>query len=112
MSDFKIEPADRIKRLPPYLFGKLNALKLKKRQADIDVIDLGMGNPLDGAPQIVIDNELDEEFCVCDFEYGWMMTKWKPDLKGHSFYIRPSIGVGADRPTDYAVEIGYKIVGF
>ena len=63
-------------------------------------------------PQIVIDNELDEEFCVCDFEFGWMMTKWKPDLKGHSFYIRPSIGVGADRPTDYAVEIGYKIVGF
>ena len=55
MSEFIIEPADRIKRLPPYLFGKLNALKLKKRQADIDVIDLGMGNPLDGAPQIVID---------------------------------------------------------
>jgi len=55
MSEFKIEPAQRIKRLPPYLFGKLNALKLQKRQNDIDVIDLGMGNPLDGAPQIVID---------------------------------------------------------
>lgn len=55
MSEFKIEPADRIKRLPPYLFGRLNALKLQKRRADIDVIDLGMGNPLDGAPQAVID---------------------------------------------------------
>ena len=55
MSDFKIEPADRIKRLPPYLFGRLNALKLQKRRADIDVIDLGMGNPLDGAPQVVVD---------------------------------------------------------
>ncbi len=55
MSEFKIEPADRIKRLPPYLFGRLNALKLQKRRADIDVIDLGMGNPLDGAPQVVID---------------------------------------------------------
>jgi len=30
-------------------------LKLAKRRADIDVIDLGMGNPLDGAPQVVID---------------------------------------------------------
>jgi len=55
MSKFKIEPADRIKRLPPYLFGRLNALKLQKRRAGIDVIDLGMGNPLDGAPRIVID---------------------------------------------------------
>ena len=55
MNEFKIQPAQRIKRLPPYLFGKLNALKLRKRQQDIDIIDLGMGNPLDGAPEVVID---------------------------------------------------------
>ena len=55
MADFKIEPSRRIKRLPPYLFGQLNALKIQKRQQNIDVIDLGMGNPLDGAPQIVVD---------------------------------------------------------
>ncbi len=55
MTDFKIEPASRIKRLPPYLFGRLNTLKLQKRQAGADIIDLGMGNPSDGAPQIVID---------------------------------------------------------
>jgi alanine-synthesizing transaminase len=55
MTEFKIEPAQRIKRLPPYLFGQLNALKLTKRQQGADIIDLGMGNPSDGAPQIVID---------------------------------------------------------
>jgi alanine-synthesizing transaminase len=55
MEEFKIEPAERIKRLPPYLFGKLNALKLAKRQQQIDVIDLGMGNPLDPTPQIIVD---------------------------------------------------------
>ncbi len=55
MDDYKIEPAQRIKRLPPYLFGRLNALKLAKRQAGADIIDLGMGNPSDSAPQIVID---------------------------------------------------------
>jgi alanine-synthesizing transaminase len=53
--EFKIEPAQRIKRLPPYLFGRLNALKLSKRQAGADIIDLGMGNPSDKAPQIVVD---------------------------------------------------------
>lgn len=61
-------------------------------------------------PQIVFDNEEDTEFAIVDFEFGWMMSKWT-DLKGHSFYIRPSIGVGADRLTDGSVEIGYKIVG-
>jgi len=55
MAEFKIQPAQRIKRLPPYLFGRLNALKLEKRQKDIDVIDLGMGNPMDGAPELVVD---------------------------------------------------------
>ncbi|HPY76604.1 MAG TPA: aminotransferase class I/II-fold pyridoxal phosphate-dependent enzyme [Anaerohalosphaeraceae bacterium] len=55
MSEFCIEPSQRIKRLPPYLFGRLNALKLEKRRQDIDIIDLGMGNPMDGAPDLVID---------------------------------------------------------
>ncbi|MEN6386921.1 MAG: aminotransferase class I/II-fold pyridoxal phosphate-dependent enzyme, partial [Phycisphaerales bacterium] len=55
MTNFKIEPAERIKRLPPYLFGRLNALKLAKRQQQIDVIDLGMGNPSDPTPKIIVD---------------------------------------------------------
>jgi len=55
MAEFKIEPAQRITRLPPYLFGRLNALKLAKRQKGADIIDLGMGNPTDPAPQIIVD---------------------------------------------------------
>ena len=55
MAKFIIEPAERIKRLPPYLFGKLNALKLQKRQGGIDIIDLGMGNPSDPTPDFIID---------------------------------------------------------
>src|SRR6059058_2701685 len=52
---FKIDVAERVKRLPPYLFGKINDLKYRKRRAGIDVIDLGMGNPTDVPDQIVID---------------------------------------------------------
>jgi len=55
ISDKQIKPAQRIQRLPPYLFGRLNALKLAKRQQGADIIDLGMGNPSDRAPQVVID---------------------------------------------------------
>ena len=52
---FQIDVADRVKRLPPYLFGKINDLKYRKRRAGVDVIDLGMGNPTDTPPAEVID---------------------------------------------------------
>jgi alanine-synthesizing transaminase len=59
MKEFKIEPAERIKRLPPYLFSRINALKHQMRQEGADIIDLGMGNPTDPAPKIVIDKLCD-----------------------------------------------------
>src|ERR671938_1266654 len=52
---FQINVADRVKRLPPYLFGKINELKYRKRRAGVDVIDLGMGNPTDVPEALVID---------------------------------------------------------
>jgi alanine-synthesizing transaminase len=52
---FRIDVAERVKRLPPYLFGKINDLKYSKRRAGIDVIDLGMGNPTDVPDPVVID---------------------------------------------------------
>src|SRR5437764_325702 len=54
-SPFHIDVADRVKRLPPYLFGKINDLKYRKRRDGVDVIDLGMGNPTDVPDPIVID---------------------------------------------------------
>ncbi len=56
---FNIPVADRLKRLPPYLFGRINKLKYQKRSAGIDVIDLGMGNPTD-APDPLITEKMKE----------------------------------------------------
>ena len=53
--DWKIDVSARIRRLPPYLFGRLNAMLLAKRQQDVDVIDLGMGNPSDPSPADVVE---------------------------------------------------------
>jgi len=35
----------RIRRLPPYVFEKVNQAKAAARNAGADIIDLGMGNP-------------------------------------------------------------------
>jgi alanine-synthesizing transaminase len=52
---FTIEVADRVRRLPPYLFAQINRLRYEKRRAGDDVIDLGMGNPSDPPQDIVIE---------------------------------------------------------
>ncbi|KKM19779.1 hypothetical protein LCGC14_1652180 [marine sediment metagenome] len=52
---WNIDVADGLRRLPPYLFGQINQMKYEKRRAGVDIIDLGMGNPLDRPPEMVIE---------------------------------------------------------
>jgi alanine-synthesizing transaminase len=52
---FEICFARRMGQLPPYLFGMINRLKMEKRRQGDDVIDLGMGNPMDATPPKVVD---------------------------------------------------------
>lgn len=52
---FRVQVSDRVKRLPPYLFARINAVKYQKRRSGADVIDLGMGNPSDPPQDLVID---------------------------------------------------------
>ncbi|MFZ7127294.1 MAG: aminotransferase class I/II-fold pyridoxal phosphate-dependent enzyme [Desulfobacterales bacterium] len=48
-----IRLAGRMGQLPPYLFGMINKMRMRKRWQGDDVIDLGMGNPADPTPEIV-----------------------------------------------------------
>jgi alanine-synthesizing transaminase len=52
---FTVQPASRVLRLPPYMFGRINQLLYDKRRSGHDVIDLGMGNPSDPPPPIVVE---------------------------------------------------------
>lgn len=51
---FEVKFAQRVDRLPPYMFGRINALLYQKRRAGDDVIDLGMGNPSDPPDPVVV----------------------------------------------------------
>ena len=44
----------RIQKLPPYVFAVINEMKAKARAAQLDVVDLGMGNPDGSAPRSVV----------------------------------------------------------
>ena len=45
MENFKVEWAERIKTLPPYLFARLDKMKDEVKRKGIDIIDLGVGDP-------------------------------------------------------------------
>ena len=45
----------RIDRLPPYVFNEVNELKARARARGEDIIDFGMGNPDQPAPQHIVD---------------------------------------------------------
>jgi len=44
----------RIKRLPPYVFNAVNALKIEARRRGEDIIDFGMGNPDQPTPPHIV----------------------------------------------------------
>jgi len=56
-------------------------------------------------PQGILNYEGKTEWAQIDIEIGTMFKK-----AGHSAYLRPSFGVGADRPYDVSAEVGYKII--
>jgi hypothetical protein len=60
-------------------------------------------------PQIILDYEQSVEYMLLEIQAGTMLDKYL-GTKGHSTYILPSFGVGSDRPYDFSVEAGYKIV--
>ena len=50
-----IEPNARLKRLPPYVLGRLKQMIYDRRRAGADVIDMNMGNPSDAPPDPVVE---------------------------------------------------------
>ena len=47
--------SDRMSRLPPYLFARINATKDQKRREGVDIIDMAMGNPTDPTPEPIVE---------------------------------------------------------
>jgi len=103
----KSKESRRISRLPPYLFARINRLKMEAWWQGRDVIDLGMGNPDRPAPKHVIDK----------------LVATAQDRKAHRYsasrgipHLRRAIcewyekrfGVRVDPETEAAVVIGSK----
>ncbi len=52
----KIDKADRVKKLPPYLFKEIDRMKAEIIKQGVDVIDLGVGDPDLPTPRHIIES--------------------------------------------------------
>jgi alanine-synthesizing transaminase len=97
----------RIEKLPPYVFAVINEMRAKARAAQIDVIDLGMGNP-DGATPRVIVNKL-VEAARNSKNHRYSQSKGIPRLREEIMRrYQANYGVTLDPEKEAIVTIGAK----
>ncbi len=103
-----ITPSKNLQQLPPYLFSRINKLKLEAYQKKLDVIDLAMGNP-----DLPTDKTIVERLCETVREHP--KTHRYPQAKGMpkfrktvSDWFRKRFGVHLDPEKEILALIGSK----
>jgi alanine-synthesizing transaminase len=97
----------RIRRLPPYVFAEVNAMKAAARARGEDVIDLGMGNP-DGAPPRHVIDKL-AEVAAKPTAHRYSASRGIPGLrKAQAAYYQRRFGVELDPDKEVIVCLGSK----
>jgi len=97
----------RIRRLPPYVFAEVNAMKAAARARGEDIVDLGMGNP-DGAPPAHVIEKL-AEVARNPRAHRYSASKGIAGLrKAQAAYYARRFGVELDHDSEVIVTLGSK----
>ena len=102
-----MELSQRMRRLPPYLFGRINALKHARRQRGEDIIDLGMGNPDIPTPQPIVDKLIEAVKNPRNHRYSASKGIYKLRLAITDWYKR-RYNVDLDPDAEAIATIGAK----
>jgi alanine-synthesizing transaminase len=98
---------ERIKRLPPYVFGVVNKLKMDLRHEGHDIIDLGMGNPDQPTPKHIVDKLV--EAAQDGRNHRYSMSRGIPGLrKAVCAWYKRKFDVDLDPETEAIATIGSK----
>jgi alanine-synthesizing transaminase len=105
--DETIHFSQRMEQLPPYLFGMINRRKMEKRRNGDDVIDLGMGNPIDPAPEAVTQKlcEVAQDPKSHRYPVADGLTHLRQEI---ALYYHKDHGVELDSESEVIVTIGSK----
>ncbi len=102
-----MEDFPRIKRLPPYVFNIVNQRKATFRAAGEDIVDFGMGNPDQAAPDHIIDKLV--EAAQREDTHRYSLSRGIPRLRKSicDWYSR-KFNVELDPEEEAIVTIGSK----
>ncbi|HZK13986.1 MAG TPA: aminotransferase class I/II-fold pyridoxal phosphate-dependent enzyme, partial [Desulfobaccales bacterium] len=96
-----------MKRLPPYVFATVNALKMMARRRGEDIIDLGMGNPDLPTPQHIVDKLIEAAGKPANHRYSASRGITKLRVAISDWYKR-RFDVDIDPETEAIATIGAK----
>ena len=97
----------RLKRLPPYVFAEVNAMKARARAAAEEIIDLGMGNPDQPTPAHIVDKLV--EAARNPRAHRYSMSRGIPGLrKALAGYYQRRFNVDLDPESEAIVTLGSK----
>ena len=97
----------RLDRLPPYVFTRVNKIKMDARHAGEDIIDLGMGNPDMPTPKHIVDKLVEASRKGHNHRYSASMGITKLRVAIADWYKR-RFDVDINPDTEAIVTIGAK----
>lgn len=102
-----MEVAERIKNLPPYLFAEIDKVIEKKRKEGVDVISLGIGDPVEPTPSHIIERLLKEAKNPKNHRYPsyYGLREFRRSI---SNWYEKRFGVKLDSETEILPLIGSK----
>src|SRR5882757_4389556 len=97
----------RIQKLPPYVFAVINEMRAQARAAQIDVIDLGMGNPDGATPRVIVNKLIEASRNARNHRYS--QSRGIPKLREEiTRRYQANYGVTLDSEKEAIVTIGAK----
>jgi alanine-synthesizing transaminase len=97
----------RIQKLPPYVFAVINEMKAQARAAQMDVVDLGMGNPDGSTPRVIVRKLVEAARNPRNHRYS--LSRGLPNLRQEICKrYKANYGVDLDPEKEAIVTIGAK----
>lgn len=103
----QIEYAERLKKLPPYVFREISRLSSEAIERGEDIINLGVGDPDRPTPQIIIDALHDASLDASNHQYpvGAGLASFRAAVTG---YYERTRGIKLDSDKEVLALIGSK----
>lgn len=99
--------ADRLQKLPPYLFAKLEELTAKKRAEGVDIIDFGIGDPDLPTPKTIIESM--QEAAVHQKNHTYSSSAGEGYMRqAVADFYKKRFGVDVDPNKEVCITIGSK----